>query len=253
MQLPENPTAPVIDPKRLTVLIYGPPKIGKSTFCSQSDGAIFLATEPGLNSLNVHQIPIDSWAKLLEALSELAKGGHKFKTVVLDTIDVAYRMCSEHVLGEQHVKHESDLGYGKGWAMVKAEFNRVLVKLAHLPYGLILVSHAQDKEVVGRTGTKTKTVPNLPDKAREILLGLVDVILCCAVEETTIDGKQGHRRVMYSKPSLNYEAGDRTGKLPEIIGLSYAEFAGAFAGTPEPSAEKPQPIKKGKVNATPVS
>jgi hypothetical protein len=35
----------------MTVLVYGQTKIGKSTFCSQADGALFLATEPGLNAL----------------------------------------------------------------------------------------------------------------------------------------------------------------------------------------------------------
>ena len=42
----------------LTVLLYGPSKIGKSTWCAQADGALFLATEPGLNALNVFQVAI---------------------------------------------------------------------------------------------------------------------------------------------------------------------------------------------------
>ncbi len=50
------------------------------------------------------------------------------------------------------MEHESDLGYGKGYALVNNEFHRVLTKLAHLPYGLVLISHAQEIEIETRTG-----------------------------------------------------------------------------------------------------
>ena len=48
-----------------------------------------------------------------------------------------------------------------------------------LPYGLILISHAHDKTIETRTGEYTKTQPSLPDRARNVVLGLVDMILYC--------------------------------------------------------------------------
>jgi len=53
--LPTKKTPPKQDLAGLTVLVYGPSKIGKSTWCSQADGALFLATEPGLNALEVYR------------------------------------------------------------------------------------------------------------------------------------------------------------------------------------------------------
>ena len=239
--LPTQKTPPKPNLNDLTVLVYGPSKIGKSTWCSQAEGALFLATEAGLNNLDVFQQPIGSWEDLLAACKEIAEGKHAFKTVIIDTVDNAYRMCAEHVCQKFKIEHESDLGYGKGYALINNEFYRVLTKLALLPYGLFLISHSLDREIETRTGKLTRIVPTLPDKARKIVLGMVDIILFCDLEPTTgADGKPAHRRVVRSKPNTNYEAGDRTGRLPEVIDLDFAKFVAAFAqGTAAPPAPAP--------------
>ena len=228
--LPTAKTPPKQSLTDLTVLLYGPAKCGKSSWCSHADAALFLCTEPGLNHLEVFQEPILTWEKLLQVAKELAEGKHAFRTVVIDTVDNAYRMCAEYICQRNKVEHESDLEYGKGYSLVNTEFHRVINKLALLPYGLFLVSHAVEKEVETRTGKHTRTVPTLPDKARKQVLGLVDLILYCDFE-TGIgsDSKAVHRRVLRTKPSANYEAGDRTGRLPETIDFDYAAFASAFA------------------------
>jgi hypothetical protein len=232
MLLPTQKTPPKPNLADLTALTYGPTKIGKSTWCSHAESALFLSTEPGLNSLEVFQIPIRSWDELLTVCGEIAEGNHKFKTVILDTVDNAYRMCAEHVCRKFKVEHESDLGFGKGYALANNEFQRVLNKLAFMPCGLYLISHSQEIEIETRTGKYTKTVPTLPEKARKIVLGLVDMVLYCDIEMTSgSDGKMVARRVMRTKPSLNYEAGDRTGRLPEVIDLDYAKFVEAFNAT----------------------
>ena len=232
MLLPTQKTPPKPNLADLTVLVYGATKIGKSTWCSNADRAVFLSTEPGLNSLEVFQVPIRSWDELLAACGEIAEGNHEFRTVILDTVDNAYRMCAEHVCRKFKVEHESDLGYGKGFALTNNEFQRVLNKLAFMPCGLYLISHSQEVEIETRTGKYNKTVPTLPEKARKIVLGLVDMVLYCDIE--TVAGTEGRtvaRRVMRTKPSLNYEAGDRTGKLPEVIDLDYTKFVAAFNAT----------------------
>jgi hypothetical protein len=233
--LPNAKTAPKPNLADLTVLAYGQTKIGKSTFCSNSESAVFLATEPGLNSLDVFQVPIQTWDDLLEACAEIVAGKHTFKTVIIDTVDNAYKFCTDYIL-------KTDLGYGKGYAIVNNEFQRVLTKMAFLPYGLFLVSHAKEIEVETRTGKYTRIVPTLPDKARKIVLGMVDMVLYCDLEVTVGEnGEQKMRRVIRTKPSLYYEAGDRTGRLPETIDLDFAKFYSAFNAAVAPL--KPQAAK----------
>ena len=227
--LPTQKTPPKATLHEFTVLLYGPTKFGKSKICSQAESALFLETEPGLNSLEVFKLPIGTWDELLAAAKELADGKHAFKTVIIDTVDNAYRMCAEYVCKKFKVEHESDLEYGKGYALVNNEFFRVLNKLALLPYGLFLISHSQEKEIDGRTGKFTKIVPTLPDKARKIVLGLVDIILFCDFEPTKdADGNPGYKRVLRTKPSTRYEAGDRTARLPEMIDFDFGVFVAAF-------------------------
>ncbi len=232
--LPTAKTPPRDALADLTVLVYGPTKIGKSTWCSQPGDALFLATEAGLNSLEVFQSPVGTWEELLAACAEIGKGEHPFKTIVLDTVDNAYRMCADYICAKFKVDHQSDLAYGKGYALVNNEFHRVLNKLALLPYGLFLVSHSVEREFETRTGKVMRIVPTLPEKARQIVLGMVDMILFCDLETSVgKDGKTVVRRVMRTKPSAQYEAGDRTGRLPEVIDLDYPKFLAAFtAGRP---------------------
>ena len=92
------------------------------------------------------------------------EGRHPFKTIIVDTVDNAYRMCADHVCAKFKIEHESDLGYGKSWALINNEFHRVHTKLAFLPYGLFLVSHSVEREIETRTGKYTRIVRTLPDK-----------------------------------------------------------------------------------------
>jgi RecA-family ATPase len=73
MPLPTTKTPPKRSLSDVSILLYGPSKIGKSTFASQAPDAIFLATEPGLNALEVYQHPITSWPEFLEVCAELAR------------------------------------------------------------------------------------------------------------------------------------------------------------------------------------
>ncbi len=229
MLLPTQKTKPKDDLADYSILLHAKPKLGKSTFCSQAEGALFLATEPGLNALEVYQVPIDSWEKMMEALAEIVAGKHSFKTIVIDTVDNAYRMCAKYICEKHKIDHESDLGYGKGHAFINIEFHRVLTKLAGLPYGLYLISHSKEKEIQTRTGKYTRVISTLPDKAAKIVLGMVDMILYCDLEAVKdSEGKQIVRRVIRTKPSIYYEAGDRTGRLPEVIDLDYGTFLKAF-------------------------
>jgi len=129
---------------------------------------------------------------------------------------------------------------------------------ASLPYGLILISHAVDKTIETRTGEYTKTQPSLPDRARGVVLGLVDMILYGdAVPRKDAAGNVTVERVLRTKPHPTYEAGDRTGRLPDVLPLDYDAFVRAFTSAAPgpvpgtgPAAERSKPgsTQNGKVN-----
>ncbi|MCP4678072.1 MAG: ATP-binding protein [Deltaproteobacteria bacterium] len=244
--LPKEKTPPKKSLSDLSILAYGPSKIGKSSWCSHAPNALFLATEPGLNHLDVYQSPITTWEELLAACMEIAKGDHPFQTIIIDTIDNAYRMCEKFICDKHNISHESDFGYGKGYALVNNEFQRVILKLAQFPYGLFLVSHSKMTEIETRTGKRSRIVPTLPNKASEFILGLVDIILFCdqdIMQEP--NASPVVRRVMRTKPHPNYEAGDRTDRLPALIDLDFSKFLAAFNGS-EANSTGPTPTDKQK-------
>lgn len=243
--LPTSKTLPKLCLSDQTILVHGPPKIGKSTLCSGIPGAVFAATEAGLNSLEVFQVPVTNWQEFLNFCKEIAAGDHAFKAVVVDTLDNAFRMCSEFVCAKEGIRHEADLGYGKGFAFTNNEFYRVLNKLALLPYGLVLISHSQAKEVDTSAGRRTWIVPNLPERARQMVESMVDIILYCDVETSVdTDGKPVEKRVMHASPTERYDAGDRTHRLPDVMDLDYNKLVAAFGGQaaqhkpPEPTPDE---------------
>ena len=247
--LPTHPTPPKRDLSDLITLIVGFPKAGKTTLASRFPKSVILATESGQNAIECFKVPIDSWATFLAACNELAAGGHDFRTVVIDTIDNLWLLCQRHVCEKHHVEHESDLAFGKGYSLVLSEFGRVLTKLSHLPYGLVMISHAELEEVKTRTGSYHKAVPSLREKPRKVVLGMADLILYCDIEAAPgSDGQPVMRRVMRTKPSPYFEAGDRTGRLPETIDLDYDAFLAAF----EAAQIHPEcPAMSGPGNSTP--
>jgi hypothetical protein len=227
--LPTQPTPPKREMSDLNTLIFGPPKVGKSTWASHFPNSVFLATESGQNSIECYRVAIDSWATFLAACNELAAGNHDFRTIVIDTVDNLWLLCQRHVCEKHHVEHEADLAYGKGYSLILSEFQRVLTKLSHLPYGLVLISHAEMEEIKTRTGSYHKAVPSLRERPRKVVLAMCDFILYCDLEAVAgADGQPTLRRVMRTKPSPYWEAGDRTGRLPATIDLDYDAFVAAF-------------------------
>lgn len=195
------------------ILVYGRPKIGKSTFCSYFENALFVATEPGLNHLEVFKAPVNSWEGFLEVCGGLASGTHSFKSVIIDTVDNLITYCSDFVCRENKVEHPADLPHGKGWSLITYELNRALTKLYGLGYGVILVSHSKQEEVETKTKKYSRTSIDVGGKNANVILNRMDLILF--MDSEIRDGIEVG--VVRTKPSIYFDAGDKSSSLPESI------------------------------------
>jgi len=225
--LPTSRSKPKADLSKEKILLYGRPKIGKSTFASQWPDSLFLATEPGLAYLEVYQVAITDWSEFVETCTELVQGNHPFKTVVVDTIDNAYRFCNDYVCSKYGIKQPSDLPFGKGFALVNNEFMRILQRFASYGYGMIFLSHGKDKEMKTKAGDKYYiSMPSLTDGVQKLVAGWVDII---AMADLEFDEKtQEIRRVIRTKTAREYVAGSRL-ELDDPIALDYGAFSEAYA------------------------
>jgi len=238
--LPTEKSTVKRDLKDMIVLLYGPAKVGKSTFANEAPGAIFLATEPGLNQIECYKITTQgadcctSWEDVQQGVKELMKHAKEtkaiddaFGTVVIDTVEELCDLAAIYVV-EQHnrkadrkAEHISDIGYGKGYAALWQEVKRCINTIARSRYGLFLIAHSHEITKEDATGEYTVTVPNLSGRLKNNIEALADLILYTDIQ--TKDDKS-EERVVFTKPSKYHCAGDRTAMLPAKMPLDYSAF-----------------------------
>jgi len=235
MALPTEKTKPKESFEDQVILILGIPKIGKSTFLSKFPSVLMLATEDGLRSLECYQKRICSWEDYLQTLDELKAGNHDFKTIGIDTADNLAFFCKDYVMRKFHIQHASDLDWGKGWDLLKDEARKGLGKLTESGLGVVFTAHTKEQEIRKKGQEPIMKISyGLPSFFRDLVTSLADIILFATFE----DGK----RVIHTKPSEDHEAGDRTGRLPEILPLNYEAFVKAFYSSAGNEAEAKQKL-----------
>ena len=219
--LPNTKTAPKTNFGALSTLIFADPKVGKSTWAANIPQALFIATEQGQNFLSVYKVDSKSWEDTIAICKELQAGKHEFKTLVIDTVDLHYIQCERFICKREGVESVADLEFGKGFAMVRAEYLRVMNALQMLGYGLVFISHSKEKEIKTKTQSYTMKVCSLSEKPATMIAGMCDFIFYAYIDEHG-------QRLMRTKPTKYILAGDRSGKLPELIPLNYDAFIVEF-------------------------
>lgn len=179
LRLPTELSVPVQDLGGYSILLYGEPKVGKTSLCAEFPDNVFLMFEPGARALAVHQVELaegaEGWKQFKKYLDLLEKD-KRFRTVTMDTVDIAAKACLHYVCEEEGFEHPSDEGYGKGWDKVNTEFNLQIRRILKLDKGVIFTSHAAEKDIKTRLGEEyTKIVPTMSNSARAVCEALVDI------------------------------------------------------------------------------
>lgn len=80
--------------------IYGPAKVGKTTFGTKMPGHLLLAFERGYNALpGVMAQDVTTWGEMKQIVRELKKPEVKeiYKSIIIDTADVAADACQKYI------------------------------------------------------------------------------------------------------------------------------------------------------------
>lgn len=227
MPLPKVKSA--IEPNYLkkTYLIYGAPKVGKTTTIANigdnTHKVIFFATEPGHKFVEVYKYTNadgsdpSQWLHFLEFAKEILTTQHDFSCIAIDIVDELFNWCSDYVNKKAGITHESDAGFGKGYAAIRKEFFRPIQALTAKGIGIVFMSHEKtsEKELNRRKLTYTDTT--LPGTAAKLINGLSDYILYFGNDG---DGN----RYIRTKGTEHINAGDRSGKMPELIKMDAKEL-----------------------------
>ena len=223
------------DLRGYSVFLYGAPKTGKTTIACQFPGALLLAFEKGYSTIGgVLAQPINSWSEFKKLFVEFKDPAVKerYQTIVIDTADIAYSYCEKYICTrESDAKHSyqnvADIPYGKGYSMAMDEFDECIRKLLQLGYGLVIISHDQDKTMKNENGEEyNQIIPTLDKRARLVCERTCDIIGYCR----EVEDQEGHKTVrMFMRETSRYVAGSRFKYTPDSIELSYDNLVKAIA------------------------
>lgn len=241
------------------VVIYGPEGVGKTTLAAAFPQPLFIDTEGSTNKMDVARYPKPtSWEMLKNEVREAPKTG--CKTIIIDTIDWAEKLCIASICDAHQKKGIEDFGYGKGYVYEREEFGKFLDLLQEIVDGgvnVVLTAHAQIRkfEQPDELGAYDRWELKLGQKTGSQISPIVkewaDMVLFCNYKTHTVvtdkEGKkrkaQGGERVMYTSHNPCWDAKNRDG-LPEILPLAYEPIAHIFGGVTAPvqtSAPAPEP------------
>ena len=112
MSMIKTNTKPLsVNPK--IMLLYGAPKVGKTTMLSKLDECLIVDTEGGSNMVSGTIAKCSSREDLFALLQELNTREDKFKYIALDTIDNIADWADFSVCKEENVSAVQDLPFGK--------------------------------------------------------------------------------------------------------------------------------------------
>lgn len=203
-------------------LTYGPPKIGKSKLWELFPDVYFLPTEVGYKSLEIRKTYIPNWVTFRKFVRTMEKKKKKCATVsiwCIDTVDNLSKFCVQWVCGRDGIAHPTDQDWGKGWEAYRDEFTHWILRLASLGPGVSFISHETSREVIFKGVKMPKETPAMPKTCYTVVNNLVDIIFKFSYLGKVKKRKAplSNKRCIFTIPTAMYDAGDRTGKLPEKI------------------------------------
>lgn len=221
--------------KRIKMVLYGEPGVGKSVFACKAPKPFFICSDGNYAWLEDFGADPDAYVEVSswdEAKKAFAKDYSEYETIVVDLTEDLFKWCEREYCVRNKIEHLSDLGYGKGYDATRNEFFIEMCKLISLDKNIIFLMHGLSITVKDRRGVEhTKYVPSsrLPDKVIDMIEGRVRYFLRCYVKDVeTEDGKVEKKRFLSLVPKPNEFGiirGVNENEIPQDIPLDFNEFA----------------------------
>lgn len=217
----------------IRVWLYSAPFVGKTTFADKWPNPINLNTDGNIKYVTMPYISItdrdglSAWDVFVQTVDLITSGKHDFETIVVDLVDDIYQHAREHYASKEGWVHESDLGFGRGYDIIREAYYAQLRRLSSSGYNVIYASHTNEKTVKSRTGKEsTIYTPNLPDKVANKVAGMVDIVARAYVDvEENEDGTITENRLMrLTATSDEFSGGRLQGLAEKPIELEYEVF-----------------------------
>lgn len=221
--------------KRIKMVIYGEPGVGKSVFASKAPKPFFITTDGNYEWLEEFgakeedHIQVSSWSEAKKAFS---LNFDNYETIVVDLTEDLFKWCEHEYCVKNKLEHVSDVGYGKGYDSTRNEFFLEICKLIGLDKHIIFIMHGTtfvEKDRRGVEHTKYAPSTRIPDKVLDMIEGRVRYFLRCYLKAEEQDDKTIIKKRYLSLVPKENEFGIIRGvdenKIPHDIPLEFNIFA----------------------------
>ena len=214
-------------------------KTGKTTTACKFEKPLLLAAEKGYAAISgAMALPINKWSEFKQVLKQLKddKAHEMYENIILDTVDILYDLCEKYVCNLNGVDSVAQMPYGQGYAQTAKEFDEALRSIPQMGYGLVMISHSQDKTFKDENGNEyNQIVPTLANRPRLIVDRMADIIgYAHPVQEE--DGTT--HTILYMRGTPRFVAGSRFKYTPDYIDFSYDNLVAAIADAIDKQAEE---------------
>ena len=235
MNLPSTNRVAIAQSNFVKLWIYGAPFSGKTTLADKSDTPLNLNTDGNVKYVSMPRLAIKdevtttgritkrkyAWEVFTEAIDELEKGSD-FKTVVVDLLEDTFDYCRVYMCDKNNWEHESDDSF-KAYDIVRSEFLRNIKRLLNLPYNIILISHEDtSRDIMAKDKKITAITPNLQEKLRNKIAGMVDLVCRVVVES------DGTRKLQFKSNEVVFGGGRLQGVKSTECPLSWDALMGVY-------------------------
>jgi hypothetical protein len=184
IEIPTEPTQAITTgPKSL--VIYGPPKIGKTSIISKLPGkALLVDCEDGSDYVTCIKKKIRTFAELKDICTQLA-ADKKFEYVIFDTVDAVEEWCEIRATmlyknsptGKNFTGRSClELPMGSGYLWLRTAFHEALDLMLKSAPKVILLGHVRDK-MLSQAGKEVSAADlDLTGKIKNIVTSRTDAI-----------------------------------------------------------------------------
>lgn len=252
--------------KPARILIYGEPKIGKTTLASEFPNPVFIqledGTPQGIEPAGWDREEIKTFGDVIEAMAALAVDDHPFQTLVIDSMSELQKLVFAETCARGDDKGNAknnieDFGYGKGYVYAQRvmqefieAFNELRVMRGMM---IVLVAHSiterfDDPETTSYSryeiAMHAKLVGMIEAEVDAILLLKSDVSV--KTEEQGFNKERaiaqgGANTFIYADGRAAYTAGNRFGIKPKIkyeLGKGFEALAPYLPALPARATDK---------------
>ncbi len=166
-------------------LVYGRPKVGKTTFATAWDNALIFDLENGANDVECTRVQPKTFKEFKENLasSEI----DEYDTIIVDSLDIVYGWAERDAIMRLNKQlktsytHIGQFPMGGGWAAAKGALKswvfECIIPLTQQNKNVIFIAH-EKSEIIKRQGKEdqTKYGISLPGQTATLITSLCDAI-----------------------------------------------------------------------------